>query len=469
MEDLKGSFGIVMKCGGKIILKINNRIPNVYEEIHSHRSECFGMLICIQIILKIHGYMNKNNINILPHKILLCCDNKSAINTIKKSRYRKINLKEQLAPNMDLIKGITNNFHKVRKNNGLITFQFIESHQDKMGKKLSEMAELNVKADQLATEGLTRKKVADFQQSTDKASLYLDNNRVTSHYSTHIRDKYSAIQMHDYYQETYGWNNNTLQTIWWDAQSSALQEFSNTTRTSIQKYIHKRIACNERESCFYEYRKPYCHLCSNIIEDHCHLLQCNACPKRKNLRKKYISDLKDKLYVLGTNHDTTRLIVANITAWLLNQDEPSVIVVVPNASKHLKQANTEQKAIGWNQWFRGRLSTKWGDLYNHDITTTETLMKFPSSKKWGKDIVKLTLTFVMDSWYARNICEHEIGNDSIGRSKEKIVDEIEWLIEKKIEVVPNKYKIVSREELLKSPRENLRLMSEQLKKLQTVS
>jgi hypothetical protein len=54
--------------------------------------------------------MKEKQITILPHKILLCCDNKSAIDYITKSRYKKLNLKQLLAPNIDTMKTIIDGF-----------------------------------------------------------------------------------------------------------------------------------------------------------------------------------------------------------------------------------------------------------------------------------------------------------------------------------------------------------------------
>jgi hypothetical protein len=44
----------------------------------------------------------------------------------------------------------------------------------------------------------------------------------------------------------------------------------------------------------------------------------------------------------------------------------------------------EQTDIGWHQWFKGRLSTTWGDMYNYDTQQPSHIVRFPSSKRWGK-------------------------------------------------------------------------------------
>ena len=40
--------------------------------------------------------------------------------------------------------------------------------------------------------------------------------------------------------------------------------------------------------------------------------------------------------------------------------------IAPEAAEELKKAVKDQNNIGWGQWFQGRISIKWGELYNGD-------------------------------------------------------------------------------------------------------
>jgi hypothetical protein len=55
-------------------------------------------------------------------------------------RFNKITFKEQWAPNIDIIKGIINDYHTVRKNTGLIYFKHVCAHQDEKSKELDNCA-----------------------------------------------------------------------------------------------------------------------------------------------------------------------------------------------------------------------------------------------------------------------------------------------------------------------------------------
>jgi hypothetical protein len=84
---------------------------------------------------------------------------------------------------------------------------------------------------------------------------------------------------------------------------------------------------------------------------------------------------------LGTNSTTIRVISSHVTAWLNHQTSPDMSVIAPDSSEFLLQAVLEQKNIGWDQWFRGRISKKWGELYNNDIKTQNILINHPTALK----------------------------------------------------------------------------------------
>jgi hypothetical protein len=172
-KDDKGSFGIVLKAGGKIVITLHNRVPKIYEKLNSHRCKCYGLILSIQLLLMIQKFMIEKQRTILPHKVLLCCDNKSVVDYMAKSRYKKIALRQLLAPNIDTIKAIIDRFHNVSKTGGFITFQYINSHQDKTNTELSPLAILNVEANKLATKGLSTKAMHDIITPTDKAIFTL--------------------------------------------------------------------------------------------------------------------------------------------------------------------------------------------------------------------------------------------------------------------------------------------------------
>jgi hypothetical protein len=61
---------------------------------------------------------------------------------------------------------------------------------------------------------------------------------------------------------------------------------------------------------------------------------------------------------LGTNLTTMKVLVAYIKAWLKNVEPLCLSDLAPEASHHLREAVDDQNKLGWDQWFRGRISIK---------------------------------------------------------------------------------------------------------------
>jgi hypothetical protein len=463
----QGSIGIVLQCNQRIVMRISSRIPEGYEDPNSHRCECFGLLMSVHLISLIQDYIKLVHKQILcPQSIHVYCDNKSSVDTINKLQRRKITLKEQWSANMDLIQYTIFVMQNIRNNNGTINISYIEGYQDRNNNRVHGMAVLNVEADKCATIGLNKTKVKQLRLPTDKAILIMQGKKVSANYKSHLRDIFSATQLHEYYTQKYSWSHETIKNIWWDAHGLAIESFGAGQRATALKIIHGRIACNKRESVYYKFRSPLCYTCGVDIEDTCHIIQCKKCPERQKLRRKFVMELRDKLTILGTNADTIQILTTHVSAWLNQTKFQNVQEMVPDASKHLICAATEQHNIGWHQWFRGRITNTWGDIYFNDILIPNNLVKFPSVQRWGKEVIKLTLKFVMDCWYVRNTKEHESIDNPIGRAKDKIVDEILWVLDLIKGEVPSQFNDLVKDELIMLPKDNLNMMLEQLKRLQ---
>jgi ribonuclease HI len=464
-KDNKGSFGVIFACNKNICMTLSSRVPEIYDTSNSHRSECYGLLASLQMIILIQQYLADNNIPLEPKEIQLYCDNKSAVDTINKTKNRTIPLKLQWSPNFDLIKGILECLQIAKRDNCKISIHHVKGHSDRRNKELDDISALNVQADLLATKGLKKSTPKDFNLTTDKAIVHIAGKKVASNYNKHLRESFSSIQMHDYFKNKYAWSNHTIKRIWWEAHDAALSKMGPGRKMTIHKFIHRRIACNHRESKFYQHRTPMCQACGDSIEDHNHILRCNKCDKRKQHRKKYIMLLKDKLILLGTNQETILVILMYVKSWMYNTDPIDIKELVPDASKSLRQAIFEQNKIGWDQWFCGRISNTWGDLYQHDIQTKQHMIKYPSPKRWGAEIIAITWNLVLDCWYERNNWEHDNNGDKTTRLKEKRSEEITWIIKTYPDDTPIQYLNITKEKLMDLPTENLDIMLEQLKKL----
>jgi hypothetical protein len=163
----------------------------------------------------------------------------------------------------------------------------------------------------------------------------------------------------------------------------------------------KNLHTKKRENMFYKYCSPFCYTCKITIECENHILQCTSCTTRKLLRKNYLLSLQSLLEHKGTNESTIRVIIANLSSWLNNNDYASLEELELEESGQTAKAANEQILIGWDQWFYGRISQSRGEI---DLSNGITSKQDP--EKWGKDVITLTWEFVLDCWNIRKESEH---------------------------------------------------------------
>jgi hypothetical protein len=382
------------------------------------------------------------------------------VETINKLKYRKMTLKQQYAPDVDVIRAIITTMKTVQTI-CQIEIKHIKGHQDKSKKHLTNEERLNVEADKLATTAIYRSKVSNVMLPGNKTRLLINNKEVTSKFTKTLRDTFHATRMHKYYQETYKWTNHTIEDIWWQAHGKAILQFTAGQRTSIQKFVHKRMACNKRENRYKAYRSPMCIQCKDIIECENHVLQCAECEIRKQGRIKYLKTIQDTMIKMGTNSTTIRVIITYLRSWLNNEQVPKLQEIAPDASEYLKETVLSQNRIGWENWFKGRISIKWGELYNNDIENPPFPLFRPSANRWGKKLIIDTWNFVLESWQIRNNAEHDKAGDPIKRQKEKLCEQILWTKQQIAQSKNFPLNGITEQDLKELPVANLALMAEQ--------
>jgi hypothetical protein len=94
--------------------------------------------------------------------------------------------------------------------------------------------------------------------------------------------------------------------------------FTIDQQTTLNKYIHRRLPCNQRENHYYSYVEPICYSCKNGIETQDHLIHCHEGEERINLKKKFLRDLSILLINNDTDDNVRRVINECVYAWIYN-------------------------------------------------------------------------------------------------------------------------------------------------------
>jgi hypothetical protein len=423
-ENIAG-FGSVVSVNGVIIMTNKRKLPEIVNSYTSHRSEAMGMLGSFLILEALSNFRIGNNMSASVIEATIICDNKSVVDTVNKFRCQGTCLKDFYSPDADILQEIT----KIRENlanlNVTTKITHVKGHQDRTSNVLSDHAILNIEADKLATKSLKMRKPKLTTTTLANASLIINNLLVAGDHKRILRKNYLSIDLRAHLEKSNSWHKNEIDNIWWKVYEMAFNDICKTHHKFIQKFVHNRLPCNYQQNKFYPYKNLICRACNIEVETQQHILTCVACPEQTKIRKKYLLELSVLLDNQRTNAATTTILLQNVKCNLNNSICESIQSMVPDATKTLLLASKQQADIGWDHWWKGRLSQEWAALVNYDISTVKSGIRFNSSEKWAKDIIKLNWDFVYQMWVERNRIEHDMNGDPELRKKEKLIEIIQ--------------------------------------------
>jgi hypothetical protein len=357
--------------------------------------------------------------------IYIHCDNESMVDVINKFRVIRFTKRFFYEAEADLIYAIIGLIRELETCHFQIQIRFVKGHQDRQSLPLTFPGFFNQQADLLATQSLQLRQVYSILVPSLAATLTINNLRVTSQHSHHIKTTFHSMDLRQHLQTSNHWTSMVLDDIWWDIHDKVLQQFPISPRNSLIKFLHKRWPCNQREARYYEYRPDNCVYCSEVIETQDHVLCC-PCPKREILRMKYLSNLRVLLLHFKTNADLITVLLYYLEHWLTGNLPVPVQQLLPNPSMALIQAVEVQHSIGWGHFFKGRISIQWAYLFNFTVQQPMHIVT-PLVDKWGKSILKLSMEFALTAWEIRNDLEHDF-DGAVFAKKQKLVAKILWFI-----------------------------------------
>jgi Reverse transcriptase (RNA-dependent DNA polymerase) len=468
LQNNSGSYGAVLAINNVILLSLNGRVPNNYNTLTPHRCEAYGVLSAIVLYAELSIYIQyKYDNRIKIANPVICCDNEALIKTLNKWKNRETSIKFHYAADADIIKQILVEYKSLRRNNIIFTFRHVRGHQDLTGRELNSDEILNVEADSLATAALRFRNLPRIDLPSLKSTILINGLQVTSNHTTILRDLFTSIKLRKHLQESNNWDHQTMSTIWWKPSGAVLASCSPGEQKTIIKYLHKRWACNRKENRYYGFISPFCKLCDDFIECQEHILQCPKCVLRQQSRDTYLTDLRRYMEATHTNSLTCNVIITHLTNWLNNDPQQDMRTIAPEASFTIQQAVTEQTRIGWDHWFKGRISTTWGVLYGNDLQVVNHNMRNQTPDSWAKQLVEITWKFVLRNWTIRNDLEHDTNGDSELNKRNRLIAKILWN-KGRIVNFPNNYLMrLTQEQIKDLPIANLKMMDSQIQALRS--
>ena len=282
----------------------------------------------------------------------------------------------------------------------------VKGHQDNH----ADLADLdlptlmNIEADALATAALkagTSQPTIPFDPASG-AMLSINGRAITRHIEAtlHRHEHTEPIQV--YYCARFNWTNDTLHSIDWDSYHISYKPFART-RTFFYKNGWKQLPIGRR---LHKWTPSYEHRCPSCDQDHetdDHIYQCTHI-QRKHWRQDLFRDVQD---TFGSFLDSDLLAIIKIGLTSFFHDcPPSFSDRFPPADfPSLQILITQQNAIGWDHFVRGKLSKEWSQAqYRH----AKRFNLVDVSKNWLVTLTRLLANSSFKLWEIRNGCRHGI-------------------------------------------------------------
>jgi hypothetical protein len=102
-KDGRGSIGVVLSINDEIVAENYSRTPEIYNDIHSYRSEGIGILIGLSIYKEILQYSTLHKSDGVSKTIEVESDSKSMIDKVNRFRGRKLSQRDHNDKDMDVV------------------------------------------------------------------------------------------------------------------------------------------------------------------------------------------------------------------------------------------------------------------------------------------------------------------------------------------------------------------------------
>lgn len=243
----------------------------------------------------------------------------------------------------------------------------VKAHQDRAPCPygLSRAAQLNIKADRLASDFPTSgyiKQCYYHPPSAVNATLFINSVPIMSKYKECLRHHIHAKDLQEYVQNKWVWSESVYNNIWWNkAHSTALKLLSHSDGQKIQKFNYYRLPTNRRLSKFHVHINNHCPCCPTEEETNHHILWCNS-DDRLTAKHIWENDVFQYLSDMHTRTDVWTALMLGFHHWIYHKPVPPLLQFCPTASPTLQKAYSDQTRIGWNHFARGRISLYWKQL-----------------------------------------------------------------------------------------------------------
>ncbi len=239
---------------------------------------------------------------------------------------------------------------------------------------------------------------------SNPATLQLGENLIHRAKEFHVRAAASSPDMRNYLASRYGWKPSLCDCIDWHPHGRALTNMTYRKRVTITKFIHGWLPINKRMNIYDPSIPSKCAACNEPMESQSHFLYCK-CSDRIEHRKTFRAKL-EKWIGNRAPKSMQQLLISGLFEW----SNSNAAALPASLNPELRQAAEEQQRLGWHQLWRGRLSSKWGDiLAQHRLDTVDnTNYLGATADDWIRRFITYVWKGVLEMWDIRNKHQHAL-------------------------------------------------------------
>lgn len=281
----------------------------------------------------------------------------------------------------------------------------LHGHQDDHNDEddLSPEAIINTRMDKLVGEHVERLIRDDTNTQepgvfpTQQISILINGKRISSHLEDRLIFEYYKDDLEKHYQNVVHLPKSQFKNIQWNALRLSLRnnpKFDQTVKAIHSQWQTKHVC--ERWNLT---DNAKCPLCECDDETWTHVLQCNSVHMER-VRNEFVTKISKEMEALKTNATLHKHIMAMIRAWTTGHDIPRVKHSFLFPSSHLQQAHLAQAMIGFDLFFKGLITPKWGIIQEIDYDYQHLPSNF-NRIRWEKKLINLLHGFLTEMWAER--------------------------------------------------------------------
>ena len=399
--------------------------PSDVTSLTSLRTEHYGALgvvIVVICLIKIHGI--KEPIKGITHHI----DSLTVRDRLQK-RMNPYTMNDKTLGGTDFdVWAETDKL--LREPNIIITYQHVKGHQadtlqEQCGTRgpLQREAHYNEVCDTIA--GNTRMSHDQpFHTSmfpASKIGVFTGETYVTAKVYDRIRDHLTGNDMAAYIRSSNDMEDRVFDMINWEAIGRYMKGMPISKQVKICKYMHNWQNTGRQKQKFAisagldttseENRNEHeCTFGCEHVEKHQHYIRCKKSPKC-NHRMECLKSIRDWMEKQQTMKLMRIVIYMRMIEWIEGGELTHLDVREEDGGMQVQMAIIEQDKIGWDHFFKGRVSREWQTIqdceYERLRQQGEEIPNYKTGMWWTTRLIRLVIYFALNEWQVRNDHLHE--------------------------------------------------------------